>query len=90
MGQVIDRIAADSDVRKRCLRALVGVCGLYGILPSPYVFTGKLGKPGPRAIASGRSSYVWRITDESAKDQVLAVKSLHVYEKDPIEKINQV
>jgi len=33
---------------------------------------------------------VWRLTDETNADLVFAVKSLRVYEKDPVEKINKV
>ena len=49
-----------------------------------------LNKPGQRPFASGRFSDVWRVTDERNQDQVFAVKSLRVYEVDPIYKINKV
>jgi len=47
-------------------------------------------KDGQRPFASGGSADVWRLTDKERQDQVFAVKSLRVYEVDPIKTINKV
>jgi len=88
--QIIDSIRADTDLQRRCIRALRKTCGLYGILPTSYVVPFTLTKPGNRPFASGGFADVWRLTDEETQDQVFAVKSLRVYEVDPVEKINKV
>ncbi|KAF9647762.1 kinase-like protein [Thelephora ganbajun] len=89
LDKVIDRLATDSDLRKRCIRALSGTCGLYGILPTSHVFNGKLSKPGPRPFASSVTFDVWRLTDEKHQDQVFTVKSLRVCDRDIVKKINE-
>ena len=88
--QIIDSLPANSELRKRCLRALRKTCGIYGILPTSHVAPFTLNKPGQRPFASGGFSDVWRVADERNQDQVFAVKSLRVYEVDPVEKINKV
>jgi adenine specific DNA methylase Mod len=87
--QIIDNLRADPDLRKRCIRALRKTCGIYGILPTSHVVSFKFTKL-QRLFASGRFSDVWRLTDETNQDQVFAVKSLRVYEVDPVERINKV
>ena len=88
-GQIIDGRLVDPGLRRRCLRALRKTCGLYGILPDSHTVTYPLSKPGPRAVASGGFGDVWRLVDETS-DIAYAVKSLRVYEQDPVEKINKV
>ena len=88
--QIIEGLPVDSDLRRRCLRALRKTCGLYGIIPTSYTITQPLSKPGPRAFASGGFSDVWRLTHQHNPNMTFAVKSLRVYEKDPVEKINKV
>lgn len=88
--QIIDSLPSDSELRKRCIRALKAACGLYGILPTSYVVTSTLTKPGTRAFTSGGFADVWRVIDENDHNRVFAVKSFRVYEHDPIERINKV
>jgi len=90
--QIIDNLPTNSELQRRCVRALRKTCGLYGILPTSYEvpFTLNINKPRQRPFASGGFSDVWRVTDERNTDLVFAVKSLRVYEKDPAEKINRV
>lgn len=90
--QIIDNLPIDSELRKRCLRALRKTCGLYGILPDSYTIPSNLTKPGPRQrpFASGGFSDVWKLPEERNQDRIFAVKSLRVYEQDPSEKINKV
>ena len=88
--QIIDTLRGDPELRRRCIRALRKTCGLYGILPTSHTVPFKLTKPGQRPFASGGFSDVWRLNDERNQDQVFAVKSLRVYEVDPVEKINKV
>jgi hypothetical protein len=66
------------------------MCGLYGILPTHYEVTSSLGVPDRRPFASGGFSDVRKFTDERNQDQVFVVKSLRVYEQDPVNKINKV
>jgi len=88
--QIIDSLRADPGLQKRCIRALRKTCGIYGILPTSYAVPFPLTKPGQRPFASGGFSDVWRVADEKDRDQVFAVKSLRVYEVDPVETINKV
>ena len=77
-------------MRKRCIRALRKTCGLYGIVPTSHVISFTLRKPGRRSFGHGGFSEIWRVRDEGNPDLVFAVKSLTVYEQDPLEKINKV
>ena len=88
--QVIDSLPVGSALRRRCIRALRKTCGLYGLLPTSYTITFSLSKSGQRAFASGGFTDVWRLTDETDPKRVFAVKSLRVYDQDPVEKINKV
>ena len=89
--QIIDKIPINSELQRRCVRALRKTCGLYGILPTSYEVTSTLNRPRyGRPFASGGFSDVWKVTDEKNSDLVFAVKALRVYEQDPIEKINKV
>jgi len=89
--QIIDNLSIDSELQRRCVRALRKTCGLYGILPTSCEITFTPTKPpGQRAFASGGFADVWRVTDEKNTDLVFAVKSLRVYEQDPVEMINKV
>ena len=87
--QIIDSLPPDSDLRKRCIRALRKTCGLYGILPASYVVPFTLSKPVRRPFSSGGFSDVWKFTEKN-NDRAFAVKSLRIYEQDPIERINKV
>jgi len=90
LDKIIDGLSIDSDLRKRCIRALSGTCGLYGIFPTSHVFPFKLSKPGRRPFASGRFTDVWRLVDEENRDRVFAIVEPRVYEVDSIEKINEI
>jgi hypothetical protein len=89
-AQIIECLPVDSDLRRRCLRALRKTSGFYGIIPDSYTIAHPLSKPGPRAFASGGFSDVWRLHHEQDPNVTFAVKSLRVYEKDPVDKINKV
>jgi len=89
LRQIIDSRLVDPGLQRRCLRALRKTCGLYGILPASYTIPYPLSKPGQRAFASGGFPDVWRLTDPRDTKVVFAVKSLRVYEQDPVDKINK-
>ncbi|KAF9646900.1 kinase-like protein [Thelephora ganbajun] len=89
LDKIIDSLSTNSDLRKRCIRELSRTCGAHGILPTSYAITFTLSKPGPRPFASGGSSDIWRLTDENACDRIFTVKSLRVYEQDPVDEINK-
>ena len=63
---------------------------MHGILPTSFAVASSLGVTGKRPFASGGFSDVWKVTDGRDHDQVFAVKSLRVYEQDPVDKINKV
>lgn len=88
LRQIVDRLSTDLDLRRRCIRALSGTCGLYGILPTSHVFAGKLSKPGQQPFASSITFDVWKLTDE--KHRVFAVKSLRVCDGDLVEMVKEV
>ena len=46
--------------------------------------------PGQIPVSRGGFADVWRLTDEKDGSKVFAVKSLRVYQEDPVEKINKV
>jgi len=89
--QIIDSLPTDSGLRKRCIRALRKTCGLNGILPTSYTVS-FVDKPGKRQrpYASGGFADVWKLADKTNQDVVFAVKSLRVFEVDPVEKIYKV
>ena len=90
LRQIIDIAPVHPQLRRQCLRALRKTCGLYGILPDSYVFVHPLSKPhNQRPFTSGGFCDVWRLTDE-INNEIYAVKSLRVYEQDPVEQINKV
>jgi len=89
LDKIIDILQADPDLQKRCIRALRKTCGIYGVLPTSHTVRFKFTKPGQRPFASGGFSDVWRVSDERNRDRMFAVKSLRVYEVDPVEKINK-
>jgi hypothetical protein len=89
-GQIIDGLPTDSELRRRCIRALRKTCGLHGVLPTSHIVTFTLSRPRGRSFASGGFSDVWKLTDEEHHDRVFAVKSFRVYEQDPVDKINKV
>lgn len=88
--QIIDSLPVDLELRRRCLRALRKTCGLCGVLPVSYTIVHPLSKPGLRPFASGGFSDVWKVTHEHNPNMAFAIKSLRVYERDPVEKINKV
>jgi len=88
LRQIIDRLSTDSDLRKHCIRALSGTCGLYGILPTSHVFVGKLSKPDQQSFASSVTFDVWKLTD--GEHRVFAVKSLRVCDGDLVERVKEV
>jgi len=90
LRQIIDGLPTGSDLRKQCIRALSGTCGLYGILPASYVFAGKLSKPDQRPFPYSVNFDIWRLTVNKHQDQVFAVKSLRFCGGDPVEKLTEV
>ena len=89
-SQIIDSLPTGSELRKRCLQALRKTCGIYGILPTSHVVPFTLSKPGIRPFAIRGSSDIWKLTDEKNQDQVFAVRSYRMYERDPVERIYKV
>jgi hypothetical protein len=90
MRKAFDILPADSDMQRRCLRALRKTCGLHGILPDSYKVTYPLSKlPNQRPFARGGFCDVWKMIDPT-NDKAYAVKMLRVYEQDPIPIINKV
>ncbi|KAF9789402.1 kinase-like domain-containing protein, partial [Thelephora terrestris] len=81
--------SSDSTLRRRCIRALRKTCGLYGVLPTSYTIAFTLQGRLMRPFASGGFSDIWKMVDEANPGCHFAVKSLHVYEGDPIERINK-
>ena len=90
LRQVIDGLPTGSDLRKQCIRALSGACGLYRILPASYVFSGKLSEPDRRPSLYSVNFDIWRLTIKKHQDQVFAVKSLRFCGGDPVEKLTEV
>ncbi|KAF9642298.1 kinase-like protein [Thelephora ganbajun] len=74
LDKIIDGLPTDSDLRKRCIRALSGTCGLYRILPTSHTITFTLTKHDNPGLSSRVSFSVSRYTDEN--HQLFAVKSL--------------
>ena len=89
LRQVVDSLPVDSELKRRCLRALRKTCGLQGILPDSYTITYSLSKPSGKPFSKGGFSDVWKVTDEK-NEQVFVVKVLRVSEEDPVEKVNKV
>jgi hypothetical protein len=89
-GQIIDSFPTDSELRRRCVRALRKTCGLHRVLPTSHVVTFTFSQLPRRPFASGGYSDVWKLTDEEHHDRVYAVKSLRLYEVDSVESINKV
>lgn len=81
LHQIIDTLEPESDIYKRCLRALRKTCGIYGILPSSHLMP-----PGltlvvgtvKRPFASGGFSDVWKASNNAGR--IFAVKQLRTYE----------
>ncbi|KAF9789406.1 kinase-like domain-containing protein [Thelephora terrestris] len=89
LDKAFDILPVDSDMQRRCLRALRKTCGLYGILPDSYEVTYPLSRlPDQRPFVHGEFFDVWRMIDKTS-EKAYAVKSLRVYEADPIEKITK-
>ena len=87
--QIIDSLPADSELRKRCLRALRKTCGICEMLPTSHEVPFMLKNPDrQRPLVQGGFSDVWKLSDERDQDQVFAVKKLRVYGED--KKINKV
>ena len=85
------------DVRRRCFRGLVKLCGEYGILPSSHIIceskVHKLGDP----FTSGGSSYVWPgMYDEDGDweeedgGRCVAIKVIQYSELDDFQTIRKV
>ncbi|KAF9644933.1 kinase-like protein [Thelephora ganbajun] len=73
LDKIIDGLPTDSDLRKRCIRALSATCGLYGILPTSHIVTFTFTKFEQQPFASRKHYVVWRYANEN--HQVFAVKS---------------
>ncbi|KAF9646789.1 kinase-like protein [Thelephora ganbajun] len=72
LDKIIDSLPTDSNLQRRCIRALSGTCRLYGILPTSHTVTFTFTRL-ERLFASGNQYDVWRYTNEN--HQVFAVKS---------------
>lgn len=90
LEQVVDRLPADSYLQRQCIRALRKTCGIYRVLPNSCTIAFPLGKPGSRPWAGGRFSDTWKLNDGRGNGVVFAVKSLRVYEGDPVEQTDKV
>jgi hypothetical protein len=88
--QIIDSLPTDSELRRRCIRALRKTCGLHGVLPTSHTVTFTLSRSRRRPPFSGGFSDIWKVTDEEHHDRAYAVKSLRVYEQDPYDNIAKV
>lgn len=66
LGQAICKLSTNPDIRKRCVRALVWTCVLYGI-PSSYTSYNRPSKPG-------RFPDAWGPTHKNHKDQFLRLR----------------
>jgi len=88
--QIIDNLPINSELQRRCVRALRKTCGLYGILPTSYEVDPTLKIFDKRPFASGRYAVVWKAIDEKNPDPVFAVKSFYVCEQDPVQMIRKV
>jgi len=75
---MIEILSPESDIRGRCVRALRKACGMYRLLPDSHEVKSAL-KNGPRAVAPGGFSDVWKAENENG--EVFAVKVFRVYEK---------
>ena len=89
-GQIIDSLPTDSELRRRCIRALRKTCGLHRVLPTSHTVKFTLSRPRGRPPFFGGFADIWKVTDEEHRDQVFAVKALRLYEQDPVDKINKV
>ena len=88
--QIIDSLPVDSNLRRRCIRALRKTCGLYGVLPTSHIVSFPLAKLGKHHFTSGASADVWKFASGESYDRVFAVKSFRVHEESSVEKIDKV
>jgi len=75
---MIEILSPESDIRGRCVRALRKACGIHRLLPNSHKIKSTLTK-GPRAVAPGGFSDVWKAENENG--EVFAIKAFRVYEK---------
>ena len=88
LRQIIDTLSPESDIRKRCLRALRKTCGIYGILPASHLMPPGLSTVGKRAFASGGFADVWKAMNTD--NQTFAVKRIRIYEVDNLGEMTKV
>jgi hypothetical protein len=88
--QIIDSLPVDSNLRRRCIRALRKTCGLHGVLPTSHIVSFPLHKLGKQHFTSGGSADVWKFAGGEKYDQVFAVKSFRMHEENSVEKIDKV
>jgi len=86
--QIIDTLAPGSEIYKCSLRALIKVCGIYGILPSSHLVPPGLTLTTKRPFASGGFSDVWKARNDSG--QVFSVKKLRTYEAVDLGQVKKV
>ena len=87
--QITESLPIGSDLRKRCIRALRKTCGVYGILPTSYIFARTLEHPGRRPFGQGGFCDVYKLADANEPDLIFAVRAIRVSDQD-LEKINKV
>ena len=76
-SQAIDIISTESDIHRRCVRALSKVCGIYRLLPDSHKIKSTL-TTSQHAIASGGFSDIWKAKNE--KGEEFAIKVLRIYQ----------
>ena len=80
--QILDTLSPELDIYKQCLRALVKVCGIYGLLPTSYIVPPGLTVVKKRPFASSIHAGVWKA--RNMDNRYFAVKHIYVYEVDDL------
>ena len=88
LRQILDTLSSNSDIYKRCLRALRKACGIYGLLPVSHLLPPGLTTVSKRAFASGGFGDVWKA--RSRDNHLFAVKRIRIYEVDNLEDVTKV
>ena len=88
LRQILDTLSPESDIYKRCLRALRKVCGIYGLLPTSHHMPSGLTTVNKRPFASGGFADVWKA--RSRDNRTFAVKCIRIYEVDNFGDVTKV
>lgn len=80
--QILDTLSPELDIYRHCLRALVKVCGIYGLLPTSYIVPPGLTVVNKRPFASSIHAGVWKA--RNMDNCYFAVKHIYVYEVDDL------